>query len=134
MHILIAPAEKPVAQFSWQVFSTVMDYLFSLPQVRRVVVEPDVRNEKIHRLNKRAGFRYQHTIDMGHKTAWLAFCQREDYQQAQQQEHSPMTISTSLAHGHHLTGDNWALANRLLVRKAISEFAHEKTDRPATRR
>ncbi|MDU4290371.1 GNAT family N-acetyltransferase [Mixta calida] len=130
MHILIAPAEKPVAQFSWQVFSTVMDYLFSLPQVRRVVVEPDVRNEKIHRLNKRAGFRYQHTIDMGHKTAWLAFCQREDYQHAQQQEQSPMTTSTSLAHGHHLTGDNWALANRLLVRKAIAEFAHEKLIAP----
>jgi siderophore synthetase component/RimJ/RimL family protein N-acetyltransferase len=130
MHILIAPAEKPVAQFSWQVFTTVMDFLFSQPQVRRVVVEPDVRNEKIHRLNKRAGFRYQHTIDMGHKTAWLAFCQREDYQQAQLQESLTMTTTSQFAHGQHLTGDSWALANRLLVRKAIAEFAHEKLIAP----
>lgn len=130
MHILIAPADKPLPQFSWQVFSTVMDYLFSLPQVQRVVVEPDVRNEKIHRLNKRAGFRYQHTIDMGHKTAWLAFCQREDYQQAQLQEHLQMTTTHALTNGQHLNGDNWALANRLLVRKAIAEFAHEKLISP----
>lgn len=67
-----------------------MDYMFSRPEVRRVVVEPDVRNEKIHVLNKRAGFRYQHTIDMGHKTAWLAFCQREDYQHALLQESQTM--------------------------------------------
>lgn len=130
MHILLAPAHKPLPQFSWQVFSTVMDYLFSLPQVQRVVVEPDVRNEKIHRLNKRAGFRYQHTIDMGHKTAWLAFCQREDYQQAQLQEPLPMTTPHPLINGQHLSGDNWTLANRLLVRKAIAEFAHEKLIAP----
>ncbi len=126
MHILLAPAEQPQRQFSWQVFSTVMDYMFSLPQVTRVVVEPDVRNHKIHRLNKRAGFRYQHTIDMGHKTAWLAFCQRDDYQKALLQETLTMTDSTTLLSGSHLAGDNWAQANRLLIRKAIAEFAHEK--------
>lgn len=125
MHILIAPAETPVREFSWQVFSTVMDYLFSRPEVSRVVVEPDVRNDKIHRLNKRAGFRYQHTIDMGHKTAWLAFCQRDDYQQALLQD-SRMNHATSLLTGAHLTGPHWLQANRLLIRKAIAEFAHEK--------
>ncbi|QKJ87482.1 GNAT family N-acetyltransferase [Paramixta manurensis] len=126
MHILIAPAEKPIRQFSWQVFSTVMDYLFSLPQVQRVVVEPDVRNDKIHRLNQRAGFRYQHTIDMGHKTAWLAFCQRDDYQHALLQETFSMNTATAHLTGQHLVGDHWLLANRLLIRKAIAEFAHEK--------
>ncbi|BDH44580.1 hypothetical protein TUM12370_06240 [Salmonella enterica subsp. enterica serovar Choleraesuis] len=126
MHLLLAPPEKPRAQFSWQVFCTVMDYMFSLPQVARVVVEPDARNHKIHRLNKRAGFRYQHTIDMGHKTAWLAFCQREDYQKALFQETLTMNNSSALLHGQHLHGEHWTTANRLLVRKAIAEFAHEK--------
>ena len=130
MHILIAPAEKPLKQFSWQVFSTVMDYMFSLPQVGRVVVEPDVRNHKIHPLNKRAGFRYQHTIDMGHKTAWLAFCQRDDYQKALLQESLTMNNSSTLLTGSHLASDNWTLANRLLIRKAIAEFAHEKLIEP----
>ncbi|WP_338556412.1 GNAT family N-acetyltransferase [Erwinia sp. E_sp_B01_3] len=131
MHLLIAPASRPIPQFSWQVFSVVMDYMFSQPEVKRVVVEPDVRNAKIHPLNKRAGFRYQHTIDMGHKTAWLAFCQRDDYQQALLQETLTMTNDTPLLSGAHLSGDNWAQANRMLIRKAIAEFAHEKIIAPA---
>ncbi|RWR03839.1 transcriptional regulator [[Pantoea] beijingensis] len=126
MHILIAPTDKPIAQFSWQVFTAVMDYLFSLPQVKRIVVEPDVRNHKIHVLNKRAGFRYQHTIAMKHKTAWLAFCQRDDYQQALLQETSKMSGATTMLTGSSLTGPYWVQANRLLIRKAIAEFAHEK--------
>jgi len=130
LHILIAPATHPVKQFSWQVFTVAMDYLFSLPQVGRVVVEPDVRNEKIHRLNRRAGFRYQHTIDMEHKTAWLAFCQRADYEHARQQDPLTMTQSSSFLTGAHLAGDNWTQANRLLIRKAIAEFAHEKLVSP----
>ncbi|PZL85371.1 transcriptional regulator [Pantoea sp. ARC270] len=130
MHILIAPASKPIRAFSWQVFSLVMDYMFSRPEVNRVVVEPDVRNEKIHVLNRRAGFRYQHTLDLGHKTAWLAFCQREDYQHALLQESQTMTTPSSLMNGTHLTGDNWAQANRMLIRKAIAEFAHEKIIAP----
>lgn len=89
MHILLSPADKPVSGFSWQVFSAVMEYLFSQPDVTRVVVEPDVRNEKIHKLNKRAGFRYQKQIQLTHKTAWLAFCQREDFLQARQKEKTP---------------------------------------------
>jgi siderophore synthetase component/RimJ/RimL family protein N-acetyltransferase len=130
MHILIAPANRPVRQFSWQVFSVVMDFMFSQPEVQRVVVEPDVRNDKIHPLNKRAGFRYQHTIDMGHKTAWLAFCQRDDYQHALLQETLTMTNDNPLLSGSHLSGDNWSLANRMLIRKAIAEFAHEKIIAP----
>lgn len=130
MHILLAPATAPVRQFSWQVFTVVMDYLFSLPQVARVVVEPDVRNEKIHRLNKRAGFRYQHTIEMENKTAWLAFCRREDYQYALNRDSLPMDNTNTLLTGAHLTGDNWAQANRMLIRKAIAEFAHEKIVSP----
>lgn len=126
MHLLLAPPDKPQPQFSWQVFSTVMDYLFSQPQVTRVVVEPDARNHKIHRLNKRAGFRYQRTIDMGHKVAWLAFCQRHDYLQTQQRDAVMTPDSSALLQGQLLTTPAWPLANRMLVRKAIAEFAHEK--------
>ncbi|MBN1085541.1 GNAT family N-acetyltransferase [Erwinia aphidicola] len=78
-------------------FTVVMDFMFSRPEVQRVVVEPDVNNARIHPLNKRAGFQYQHQIDMGHKTAWLAFCQREDYQQALQQETLTMTTPSPAA-------------------------------------
>lgn len=125
MHILLSPAEKPLPGFSWQVFSAVMEYLFSLPDVRRVVVEPDVRNEKIHTLNKRAGFRYQKQVQLTHKTAWLAFCQREDFLQASQKENTHMT-SDHLQSGQHLQPEIWSRANALLLRKCLSELSHER--------
>lgn len=141
MHLLLAPADAPLPGFSWQVFTTVMDYIFSLPQVARVVVEPDVRNEKIHRLNRRAGFAYQHTVTLPHKTAWLAFCRREDYPGyrdpaaviAEPQEY-PMTdsVARTAAYqaGEHLHAPHWAQANALLLRKALAEFSHERLIAP----
>ncbi|MBS0029264.1 GNAT family N-acetyltransferase [Chitinophaga sp. 22321] len=79
MHILIGPPEIPVHGFTWQVFTVVMDFLFDNPRHNRVVVEPDIRNEKIHRINKRAGFIYEKEVQLPHKTAALAFCTREQY-------------------------------------------------------
>jgi RimJ/RimL family protein N-acetyltransferase len=81
-HILIAPAEKPIRNFTWNVFTTLIDFMFSDAQVERLIVEPDARNEKIHLLNKRAGFEYQHLINLPEKTAHLAFCTREQYASA----------------------------------------------------
>ncbi|CAM1358392.1 conserved hypothetical protein [Tenacibaculum litoreum] len=82
MHVLVAPVEKRMPQFTWYVFSTIIDYFFSLPQIERIVVEPDVNNEKIHVLNKKAGFEYQKEIELPHKKAALAFCTKEMYQSA----------------------------------------------------
>lgn len=82
MHILVAPIEKRIPQFTWHVFSTIIDYFFNLPEVERVVVEPDVNNEKIHKLNKKAGFVYQKEIELSYKKAALAFCTEEMYKKA----------------------------------------------------
>lgn len=130
MHILLSPPVRPLPGFSWQVFSTVMEYLFSLPDVLRVVVEPDVRNDKIHRLNKRAGFRYQRQIKLPHKTAWLAFCQHEDYLLARQKEKNLMNTPSTMQTGQHLQPQHWARANAMLLRKCLSELAHERLIEP----
>lgn len=82
MHILVAPAERPVAGFSRAVFTFVMDFLFSDAAVARVIVEPDVENDKIHALNRRAGFVYQKEVALAEKTAALAFCSRAQYRTA----------------------------------------------------
>lgn len=82
MHILVAPAKRPVRDFTWSVFRVVMDFLFDDPAAQRIVVEPDIRNEKIHALNRRAGFEYQKIIQLGPKTAHLAFCTRAQYASA----------------------------------------------------
>jgi Acetyltransferase (GNAT) domain len=80
MHILVAPADQPISNFTWHVFTVVMDFMFSDARVRRIVVEPDIRNEKIHALNRRAGFEYQQIIELPNKTAYLAVCTREQYE------------------------------------------------------
>lgn len=82
MHILVGPPQKRISNFTWHIFSTIMDYFFSLAFVDRVVVEPDANNEKIHVLNKKAGFQYEKEVELPHKRAALAFCTRESYENA----------------------------------------------------
>ncbi|WP_022949140.1 GNAT family N-acetyltransferase [Methylohalobius crimeensis] len=128
MHILVAPAERRIPNFTWTVFTVVMDFIFSDPTVKRVVVEPDVRNDKIHALNKRAGFEYQKIIPMPDKSAYLAFCTRAQYQAARSADRGnlPGLLGASPdGVTKHLQPNRWSRINRLHLRKAISEFAHE---------
>lgn len=133
MHILIAPADKKVHDFTYEIFTFIMDFMFQDPSIKRIVVEPDSENEKIHRLNKRVGFQHIKKIDLGHKHANLAFCEKDDFYKA-------MDLNAKL-HGQflherlhknpdlvvdNLTPENWSKVNRHLVCKAISEAAHER--------
>ena len=86
MHFLIAPAEVPVPGFSFAVISTILEFMFSDRAVSRIVVEPDIRNDKIHVLNKRVGFQYDRQLELREKTAHLAFCTRERYAAAVDKE------------------------------------------------
>lgn len=85
MHILVAPSEKPIPNFTWNIFTVILDFIFSDGKNQRIVVEPDARNHKIHLLNKRAGFVFQRVLNLPHKQAHLEFCAREDYYKALQQ-------------------------------------------------
>ncbi|MEU6080692.1 GNAT family N-acetyltransferase [Streptomyces sp. NPDC047108] len=82
MHFLTAPAGEPVHGFTLAVITTVMEMLFSDPGVRRVVVEPDVRNAAVHRLNEAVGFEVVETLAKPEKTAYLSVCTREQFEAA----------------------------------------------------
>ncbi|WP_275445759.1 MULTISPECIES: GNAT family N-acetyltransferase [unclassified Halomonas] len=135
MHFLVAPVETRIHRFSWGVLSTVMHLMFSAADTRRVVVEPDVNNARIHPLNRRAGFAYDRQVALPEKTAHLAFCTRAQFQAAERRELDELTQqettdmptrpTTAQATTDHLQPALWAQANRLLIRKAIAEFAHE---------
>jgi len=131
MHILVAPAQHPIRNFTWHVFTSIMDFIFTNPGTQRVVVEPDLRNEKIHVLNCRAGFEYQKVITLPHKTAHLAFCTRDQYTAAVAADASAHTVmppsnaATYAAASAHLQPNAWRTANRQTIKKAIAEFAHE---------
>lgn len=142
MHILLSPPDRPVAGFSWAVFSLVMEFLFSDEQVCRVVVEPDMHNDRIHRLNRRAGFEYDRFIELPGKTAHLAFCTREQYRRAlrlsqpnmqTQRTYDSMTTPLSTAPQQavaHLEPALWTRVNRLHIRKSIAELSHERLIAP----
>lgn len=82
MHFLVAPTDRPVHGFTRAVISTVMEHLFADPRTHRVVVEPDVTNTAVHRLNEEVGFVPEREIDKPEKRALLSFCTRERYEAA----------------------------------------------------
>ena len=133
MHLLIAPADQPLHGFSLAVMRTVMAYLFSLPGTRRVVVEPDWRNHKIHALNRRVGFIHRQVVQMGEKTAYLAFCTRDQFEAACRWRTALANQDTPVATAdavQMIDSMHWQTANRALVRKALAEFSHERIVRP----
>ncbi|MCK1799033.1 acetyltransferase [Streptomyces sp. XM4193] len=82
MHFLVAPTDAPVHGFTLAVITTVMELLFSDPDTARVVVEPDVGNKAVHRLNEAVGFRIERRISKPEKDAYLSTCTREQFQAA----------------------------------------------------
>lgn len=79
MHFLVAPTDTPVHGFTRAVITAVLRHLFEDPAVRRVVVEPDVRNTAVHALNEAVGFVPEREIRKPEKKALLSFCTRERF-------------------------------------------------------
>jgi siderophore synthetase component/RimJ/RimL family protein N-acetyltransferase len=128
MHFLCAPADTPLHGFTRAVLGTILAWLFADPEVGRVVVEPDVRNTAVHALNKAAGFEPVRTITKPEKEALLSVCTRARFETMSQRSAEQDAVS-------HLTPRAWAAATRMLIRKALAEFAHERliTPEPAAR-
>lgn len=151
MHLLVAPPSgDPLPGFTTAVMRHVVAHLLRDPAVRRLVVEPDVRNTAIHRLNELVGFRPLRVVDLGTKHALLSVATRDDaLLHASPTDGHDMTLiheqpagtDTAIAsaasagpapepdpqvhRAAHLRPDVWAAATRHLVRKALAEFAHE---------
>lgn len=138
MHILIAPAKQKISGFTFDIFTFIMEFMFSDPAIQRIVVEPDVRNHKIHQLNQRAGFQHERVIDLGHKQACLAFCRRSQFEAAmalQQRNFPPRGYHAGmqtepLAAVSSIHPESWQQVNRQHLSKAISELAHERMIEP----
>lgn len=79
MHFFVGPATRPQSGFTRRVFRSIMNLAFDHFGALRVVVEPDVRNERVHALNRDMGFVVHKEIELPHKRAQLAFCTRTDH-------------------------------------------------------
>jgi len=79
MHVLVAPTDDPQHGFTRAVMRFVMQFCLADPAVRRVVVDPDVRNDAIATLNEAAGFRVLREVELPTKTAALSVATRESF-------------------------------------------------------
>lgn len=83
MHFLCAPTDEPVHGFTHAAITAVMRLVFEDERVRRVVVEPDARNEAVHRLNAAVGFTVDGPVTLPDgKRALLSFCTRDQFEEA----------------------------------------------------
>jgi siderophore synthetase component/RimJ/RimL family protein N-acetyltransferase len=135
MHLLVAPSRTPVPGTSAAVMGAICATAFEVPVLattpaRRVVVEPDIRNTAVHRLNARAGFREAGPVDLPDKTALLSICSAEAFAGSEIGRET-RSVSSSSPAPHitphtHLTGHAMRRAHRHLCAKALAEFSHER--------
>lgn len=139
IHIIIAPPKAPkTPNFTWFMFRSIMDFVYTNSNINRIVVEPDIRNKKMFALCQRIGFQLANIIELPNKTAQLAFLTRTNYQQ-QIQTFSPLkrsamntldNVVSPQQSTQHIQPKVWAQANILLVKKALCEFSHELLIKP----
>lgn len=86
MHFLVAPPRRKINGFTLAIIRTVLSFHFDNPLIKRLVVEPDVRNEKVHELNRKVGFVSARTIELEEKTALLSFATRQDFYKTLEQD------------------------------------------------
>lgn len=79
VHFMMGPPRENVAGFTGHLMRFFLDFVFDDPDVRRVVVEPDVRNEKSLALVRRLGMELGPVVELSAKPAQLAFLTREQY-------------------------------------------------------
>ncbi|MDI9309113.1 MAG: GNAT family N-acetyltransferase [Limnohabitans sp.] len=133
IHVIVAPTSKPVHNYTSNIFTTIMKFIFSDLTIQRVLVEPDVRNEKMFTICHKMGFVDEQEVQLPHKKARLSFCTRNQFIKKMNSENNinlnipklfEQIIAPELA-SSHANEDTWKKANRLLIKKAISEFSHE---------
>lgn len=132
MHLLVAPPEGPrLGGFTDQAMAATLRFCFDRLQATRIVVEPDVRNWAIQAKNAAAGFAVVGEVDLGAdpgppKRALLSLLTAKDFAASRLGR-----LGRPAALTGPITDDRrFAKAQRLVLAKAIAEFAHEFLIRP----
>ncbi|WP_066289905.1 GNAT family N-acetyltransferase [Arthrobacter sp. B6] len=80
LHLLLAPATRPVRNFTATLLAGLIRFLFSDPAKDRVVAEPDARNSKAIRRFEDFGFEAGAKVQLAEKEAQLVFLSRERFE------------------------------------------------------
>lgn len=80
LHLLLAPAERPVPNFTPTLIGGLIRFLLSDPAKDRVVAEPDARNSKVIQRLQGCGFEPGPKVQLAEKEAQLVFLTRERFE------------------------------------------------------
>lgn len=83
MHFLLGARGAPVSRFTTRIGSVIGAFLFSRPTVDRIVIEPDVRNDRALARIRLMGFELGDTVELPGKTGQLAFLTRHRWRGVQ---------------------------------------------------
>jgi RimJ/RimL family protein N-acetyltransferase len=86
MHFLVAPPRQKIPGFTLSIIRTILSFHFADPLIQRLVVEPDIRNENVHELNRKVGFISARPIELAEKTALLSFVTRDAFYNTLEQD------------------------------------------------
>ncbi|HZU93681.1 MAG TPA: GNAT family N-acetyltransferase [Microbacterium sp.] len=80
VHFFLGDRGAPVPRFSWHVTDLIAEFVFSRPEVDRIVIEPDVVNERAVARAVKSGFELGPLVQLPDKTGQLAFLTRERWE------------------------------------------------------
>lgn len=81
VHLLIGPPEYLGRGLALPLLRAMTAFQLSYPETRRVVAEPDARNERMIHVFRRCGYEKQREIELPDKRAALMFCDKDIFQE-----------------------------------------------------
>ncbi|ASK64057.1 GNAT family N-acetyltransferase [Virgibacillus phasianinus] len=80
IHLLIGPREFLGKGLIYPLLMTILDKKFHVTKTRRIIAEPDIRNEKMIHVFKKCGFQPVKEIELPDKTGLLMACERKMFE------------------------------------------------------
>lgn len=81
-HMLIAPAERRIPNFSYYALTMCMEHFFSFDKLHRMIGEASAAHMGTHNLITKVGCEFNKALVLPYKTSNLTFCLREQFQEA----------------------------------------------------
>ncbi|GGD04711.1 rhizobactin siderophore biosynthesis protein RhbD [Thalassobacillus devorans] len=80
IHLLIGDPQYLGRGYALPLLRAMVGFQFKRPETKKVVAEPDIRNEKMIHVFEKCGFEAVHPIELPDKTGLLMFCHRETFE------------------------------------------------------
>ena len=78
LHVFVAYTDNPIKGFSGKTFDVLKEFIFSNQENKRIIGEPDIRNEKIQKRFLQFGFSLGGIVELTGKQAQLSFFEKPE--------------------------------------------------------